>query len=112
MRWEQEPGSAGKRESYRMTKRLAGIDARGVTSQKDKLVRAKPLAAQAEAGNVYLLEGTWNELFLMHMHGQPELPHDDIMDAASGAFCDLTEDQAPQYMESIWERNLGVTDDD
>jgi len=114
VRWEQEPGSASKRESYRMTKRLAGIDARGVTSQKDKLVRAKPLAAQAEVGNVYLLEGAWNDAFLTHMHGQPELPHDDIMDAASGAFYDLTstEDQAPQYMESIWENNLGATDDD
>jgi len=113
-RWEQEPGSAGKRESYRLTKCLAGIDARGVTSQKDKLVRAKPLAAQAEAGNVYLLEGAWNETFLTHMHGQPELPHDDIMDAASGAFYDLTspEGQPPQYMKSIWECNLGAMDND
>lgn len=104
-RWEQEPGSAGKRESYRMTRMLAGIDARGVTSQKDKLVRAKPLAAQAEVGNVYLLKGDWNEAFLNHMHGQPQLPHDDMMDAASGAFYDLTapEEQAPQYIDSIWE---------
>lgn len=115
VRWEQEPGSASKRESYRMTKRLAGIDARGVTSQKDKLLRAKPLAAQTEAGNVYLLEGAWNEMFLTHMHmqGQPDFVHDDIMDAASGAFYDLTNtEETPQYMESIWERNLGVTDDD
>lgn len=88
-RWEQEPGSAGKRESWRMTKRMAGIDARGISSRLDKLVRAKPLSAQAEAGNVYLLAGAWNEMFLDHMHGQPDLPHDDIMDAASGAFDDL-----------------------
>lgn len=113
-RWENEPGSAGKRESWRMTRQLAGIDARGVSSNKDKLVRAKPLTAQAEVGNVYLLEGAWNDVFLTHMHGQPELPHDDIMDAASGAFYDLTssEGQVPQYMESIWEHNLGATDDD
>lgn len=89
-RWEQEPGSAGKRESWRMVKMIAGVDARGVPSTADKLIRAKPLAAQAEAGNVYLLAAPWNEMFLNHMHGQPELPHDDIMDASGGAFEDLT----------------------
>ncbi len=89
-RWEQEPGSAGKRESWRMTKQMAGIDAKGLPSAGDKLVRAKPLAAQAEIGNVYLLAGPWNERWLNHMHGQPDLPHDDEMDAASGAFGDLT----------------------
>ena len=104
-RWEQEPGSAGKRESYRMVRMLAGVDARGVTSHKDKLVRAKPLAAQVEVGNVHLLAGAWNEAFLQHMHGQPDLSHDDIMDAASGAFYDLTspEGQSPQYIPSILE---------
>lgn len=104
-RWEQEPGSAGKRESWRMVRMLTGVDAKGVSSSKDKLIRAKPLAAQTEVGNVFLLKGDWNEMFLNHMHGQPELPHDDMMDAASGAFYDLTapEEQAPQYIDSIWE---------
>ena len=88
-RWEQEPGSAGKRESYRMVKRMAGVDAKGLPSMADKLIRAKPLAAQTEAGNVSILPGEWNDMFLNHMHGQPDLPHDDIMDAASGAFNDL-----------------------
>lgn len=90
VRWENEPGSAGKRESWRMVKRLAGIDAKGLSSTGDKLTRAKPLAAQVEAGNVYLLAGAWNEMFLQHMHAQPDWPHDDIMDASSGAFQDLT----------------------
>lgn len=110
-RWEQEPGSAGKRETWRMVKMLAGISARGVSSSKDKLIRAKPLAAQVEIGNVFYLEKQdWNEAFLNHMHGQPELPHDDMMDAASGAFYDLTapEEQAPQYTSSIWERRREV----
>lgn len=103
-RWEQEPGSAGKRETWRMVRQLAGVDARGVLSQGDKLVRAKPLAAQAEIGNVYLLSGGWNERWLQHMHAQPEWPHDDEMDAASGALLDLTDpENAPvEYSESIW----------
>lgn len=91
-RWEQEPGSAGKRESYRTTVKMAGIDAKGMPAIHDKLTRAKPLATMAENGqNVYVVEGPWNEMFLTHMHGQPELPHDDIMDAAGGAFSDVTQ---------------------
>jgi predicted phage terminase large subunit-like protein len=88
-RWEIEPGSAGKRESQRLSQLLAGIDALGRPSQGDKLARAKPLAAQAEAGNVSLVRGAWNEQWLVHMHGQPDAPHDDIMDASSGAFNEL-----------------------
>lgn len=86
VRWEQEGGSSGKRESWRMTTTLHGMDAKGVPSTSDKLIRAKPYAVQCEAGNVSLLAGAWNEHYLEHMHGQPELPHDDIMDASSGAF--------------------------
>lgn len=89
-RWEQEGGSAGKRESWRIVRSLAGIDAKGVPSTGDKLTRVKPLAVQAEAGNVYLLAGRWNERWLDHMHSQPDYPHDDEMDAAGGALQDLT----------------------
>lgn len=99
-RWEQEPGSAGKRESWRLVRQMAGVDAKGVPSQGDKLMRAKPLAAQAEVGNVYLLAGAWNERWLNHMHGQPELPHDDEMDAAGGAFLDLTSQVSKQKASS------------
>lgn len=90
-RWEQEPGSAGKRESWRTTVKLAGIDAKGIPAVHDKMTRAKPLATMAENGqNVYVVEACWNEMFLNHMHGQPEYSHDDIMDAAGGAFEDVT----------------------
>lgn len=91
VRWEQEPGSAGIRESARLVRMLTGLDCKGVPARGDKLMRAKPLAAQAEAGNVKLLRGPWNEMFLRHMHNQPDEPHDDIMDGASGAFADLAQ---------------------
>lgn len=90
-RWEQEPGSAGKRESWRMTVRMAGVDAKGIPAVHDKLIRAKPLATMAENGqNVYVVSSPWNEMFLTHMHGQPDLPHDDVMDASGGAFTEIT----------------------
>jgi len=86
VRWEQEGGASGKRDSYHIATMLDGYDAQGIRPQGDKITRAKPLAAQALAGNVKLLSGAWNEMWLNHMHNQPELPHDDIMDASSGAY--------------------------
>lgn len=42
--------------------------------------------------HVKCLKGSWNGEFLSHTHGQPDLPHDDIMDSAAGAFnCTLNE---------------------
>jgi predicted phage terminase large subunit-like protein len=91
VRWEIEPGAAAVRYTQQLVNRLAGLDAGGVRSSGDKLVRAKALAAQAQAGNVKLLRGPWNEGWLRHMHGQPDLPHDDILDASTGAFNELLE---------------------
>jgi predicted phage terminase large subunit-like protein len=86
VRWEIEPGSAAKRESHRLTAALPGYDAKGKNFKGDKLTRARSLAVQAEIQNVKLKKGSWNGEFLSHMHGQPDLPHDDIMDSAAGAF--------------------------
>jgi predicted phage terminase large subunit-like protein len=90
VRWEQEPGSAGKRDSQRLTRVLAGLDALGIPSRGNKITRAMALAAQAHVGNIKILRGAWNERWLSHMHNQPEWAHDDEMDAASGGFNDLT----------------------
>lgn len=90
VRWEIEPGSAAVRDSQRLVAMLAGMDAKGTPSRGDKITRAKPFLAQAEAGNVSIVRGEWNERWLRHMHGQPDLPHDDIWDATSGAFNALT----------------------
>lgn len=89
VRWEEEGGASGKRDTAHLTRLLAGYDCGGVRPEGDKIVRAKPLAAQAEAGNVKLLRGDWNDRWLNHMHGQPEIAHDDEMDAASLAFNQL-----------------------
>lgn len=90
VRWEEEGGASGKRDSAHLVKLLAGYDCKGIRPEGDKIVRAKPTAAQAEAGNVKLLRAPWNERWLNHMHGQPDLAHDDEMDAASTAFNSFT----------------------
>ena len=98
--WEIEPGSAGIRESRRLVQMVDGITARGVRATGDKLTRARPLASQAEAGNVKLLAGAWNDAWLAHMHGQPDLPHDDIMDASAGAYSELASGTTRQTIRS------------
>ncbi|GAH52724.1 unnamed protein product, partial [marine sediment metagenome] len=51
-----------------------------------KADRATPLSSTAEAGNVYLVPGTWNiEGYLDEMESFPEAEHKDRVDASSGA---------------------------
>lgn len=106
VRWEIEPGSAGIRESHRLIKMLAGLDAKGVDPRGDKLLRAKPLACQAEASNVDLLKGAWNEAWLTHMHHQPDLPHDDICFVA-GTLIETANGSVP--IESVRAGEMALT---
>lgn len=55
----------------------------------DKATRANPAAVQAEAGNIKLLRGTWNEAFLDELCGFPGLSNDDRVDALSDAINEL-----------------------
>lgn len=105
-RWEIEPGAAAKRDNLRLIKLLAGLDAKGIRPQGDKLTRAKPLAVQAEHGFVNLAQGAWNDSLLTHLHHQPDWSHDDIMDACSGAFSALAH---PGRLESSYENFYGET---
>jgi predicted phage terminase large subunit-like protein len=88
VRWEIEPGSASTREARYLAGLVPFADAHGIRSVGNKIVRAKPLASQAEHGFVSVLKGAWNDEWLNHMHSQPA-EHDDMMDAASGAHDDL-----------------------
>lgn len=90
LRWEIEPGSAGNREAWRITSRFRGVDAQGIRPTLDKISRARPLAAQMRAGNVYIVRGEWNAPLLQELHNFPIWAHDDTVDAASGAFSALT----------------------
>ncbi|WP_116996314.1 phage terminase large subunit [Desertimonas flava] len=96
---EQEGGSAGKNvaEHYAATV-LPGFNVRFEGSTGDKTVRALPLAAQVESGNVYLVRregdrgpetpGWWSKL-IDEAAAFPNGAHDDIVDAASLAYMDL-----------------------
>lgn len=89
VRFELEPGSAARRDALRLIRMFPDADIRAVMPSGDKLLRARPLASQAEPGNVDLVRGGWNEAWLQHMHHQPDWSHDDTMDGSSGAYSEL-----------------------
>ena len=83
---EQDPGSAGKSEGHYYVNQLAGYDVRLQPVFKNKMSRAKPVSSQAEAGNIRIVRGPWNEAFLNEFENFPDGSHDDQVDALSGAF--------------------------
>jgi predicted phage terminase large subunit-like protein len=85
----QDPGQAGKMQASYYVKQLAGYDYRASIESGDKETRASPLSAQAEAGNVFLIEGDWNREFLDEMTTFPVGKFKDQVDAASRAFGEL-----------------------
>ncbi len=86
---EQEPGSSGKESAENTIADLAGFTIRAETSTGSKVIRASPLSAQWEVGNVKLLEAPWNKAYLDEMAAFPNGVHDDQVDASSGAFAKL-----------------------
>ncbi len=97
---EQEGGSAGKEVSQQLVTHLQGfpiyIDIVGGQASRKvdgqelpgpaKVVRARPLEAQAQAGNVRIVRGAWMQDFLDELCAFPEYTYADQVDAASGAY--------------------------
>ncbi len=89
---EQEPGSAGKLFTASMIRALAGYNVRATPATGDKVARAMPWMAQAEAGNVKLVKGAWCAEWLDEICAFPMGAHDDQVDSVSGAFAALYND--------------------
>jgi predicted phage terminase large subunit-like protein len=85
----QDPGQAGKSQVQYLIKQLAGFAYTATPESGDKATRAEPLAAQAEAGNVVLVEGEWNQAFIEEAETFPRGKFKDQIDAASRAFAEL-----------------------
>ena len=89
VRLPQDPGQAGKAQAETLIKLLAGYGVIVKPVSGDKETRARPAAAQAEAGNVRLVRGLWNEAFLDELCGFPAGAHDDQVDAFADALNEL-----------------------
>lgn len=86
---EQEGGSSGKMMAASMVRMLAGYNVRAVRPSADKVTRAMPMFAQAQAGNVRLVSGSWVKAWLDEISIFPNGEHDDQVDSASSAFSNL-----------------------
>ena len=99
----QDPGQAGKAQAAAYTKFLAGFDVRTSTESRAaqaaakapaakaaKIGRFAPFSAQAEAGNVFYIDGPWTFDFFDRLEAFPEATKDDTADATSRAFSMLS----------------------
>lgn len=88
---EEDPGQAGVADVDHLTRTLQGFNVKRNKVTKDKVTRALPVSAQAEAGNIKVLRAPWNDDFFKELENFPEGNHDDIIDALSGAFLLINE---------------------
>jgi predicted phage terminase large subunit-like protein len=82
----QDPGQAGKSQVASLIKLLSGFTVQSSTETGDKVTRFGPFSAQAEAGNVDVLRGPWNDRWFSALEGFPSGKHDDDADSTSRAF--------------------------
>lgn len=83
---EQEPADAGIKQADDQIKMLAAFPVRAISPRGDKVVRASPVARQAEAGNVRLVEGPWVSAFLDELNIFPTGHYKDQVDALTLAY--------------------------
>ena len=83
---EQEPGASGKSVIANHVQMMAGFDYAGKSPSGAKTTRWRPFAVQAEAGNVRVKRGDWNQDWLEEITAVPEARHDDQADSVAGAF--------------------------
>ena len=82
----QDPGQAGKAQAQDIAADFPDRRAYYSPESGDKTVRAEAPAAQVEAGNVYLVRGAWNGLFLDEAAAFPGSTFKDQIDALSRAY--------------------------
>lgn len=89
VRLPQDPGQAGKSQAQDLTAMLAGWVVSAVPESGSKVQRAEPFAAQVEAGNVFIVRGTWNDAYVNELRTFPAGRFKDQVDATSSAFAEL-----------------------
>ena len=113
----QDPGQAGKADVDNFVRNiLQGFSVHGEPAREDKETYAKPMSAQAEAGNVLMVRAEWNDAYLDELEAFPEGRFKDQVDASSLGFLrvckshpitgmkiDLETGYAPSYWSSFGE---------
>lgn len=90
---EQEPGSGGKESAQGTAKRLKGYIVHIVRPSGSKEMRAEPVSSQVNAENFYMAIAGWNKDFKEELQYFPKSEYMDQVDALSGAFTIMCEQQ-------------------
>lgn len=91
IRMEQEGGSSGVEVIDTYARHiLLGYDFRGDKPTGSKEVRAGPMIAALENGNLWIKEAPWNRELIDEFVQFPLGAHDDQVDAVSGAFREVS----------------------
>ena len=96
IRMEQEGGSSGVMLIDTFARKLQGFDFLGIPSTGSKEVRARPVAAAAARGDVFLVDSgprftAWFNPLMIELEAFPTPNfHDDQVDALSGAYSALS----------------------
>jgi predicted phage terminase large subunit-like protein len=83
---EQDPGAAGVTDAAAFIKLLSGFSVGVERSSGDKVTRADAFSSQVNAGNVKILRGGWNKIYLDELRAFPMGKNDDQVDGSSLAF--------------------------
>jgi predicted phage terminase large subunit-like protein len=82
---EQPPGLA-KESTDAVVRLLAGYTVYADPVHRDKVERAEPFQAQAQAGNVKVVKADWNKAYFDELEAFPMGKNDDQVDGSSGSF--------------------------
>jgi predicted phage terminase large subunit-like protein len=105
----QDPAQAGKVDVQLTKGFLMGFHVESEVAREDKIVYAGPFSTQAEAGNVDVLAGPWNDEFFTEMEAFPDGRHKDIVDACSRAFGGLAKAGVLAYQKAMANVSLELT---
>lgn len=92
----QDPGQAGKDQKRHLAAHLQGCNLHFSPESGSKADRAQPLAAQGQAGNLFLVRGPWNDAFVAEAMVFPNGEFLDQIDAASRAYAAVIGPRAPR----------------
>lgn len=105
----REPGSSGKTVTAARLKMMVGFDYAERLVTGDKVTESKPLRAQCEGGNVYIIKtgdpatDAWVEPFIQELCSFPTGRFDDQVDGASAAFNAVLLEPRPKKL-ATWGR--------
>lgn len=88
---EQQPADSGKDAFSSTASYLSGFPVFADQVSRSKDLRLESFNAQCEAGNVFLINGIWNLIFIEEMVTLPGSTYRDQSDTAGGAFTVLAD---------------------